>query len=449
MSEASTAMASRPVIIASSRQRRLWPLSTPERPFCIRTNQNGESPLGHILTALTATNKFAPPIIILSEMAARDALPQINRLCPDALVQLVPAGTGSGTAAVLAAMIEVLQAKPLPLALIPASFHAENLVQAFETIAKMASISQTEQRAVVMASRSPSIDLSFSLELGERIPGKTIFSVSSIFADRNPDTASVMSEMGTLVRGCGPVVVPPALLLRRLTDGFPTLASACRNALQMADSAGNVTRPRGDFLRLVGRPGLVQLIAPNLNDLGVYLASDDCHIVQSFRDPSIVKSGKLSSLPVEVCGYNDASVIASEDGILVLRPGHEEQVKVLYQHQPHSEENTNHPQKATRSYIWGSEEILMESDDLQLSKRTIQPKQRLTYDAKANVTRSIAIISGTLKIVLSGAAKVLASGDQVIIPCGPSHILANDGHDPVIFIETTSSAPPIANRLSA
>ncbi len=448
MSEAPS-ISSRPVIIASSRQRRLWPLSTPERPFCIRPDQHGDTPLGHVIDALAATNRFAAPVIILSEAAAPDALPLITRHNAQAKILLVPAGTGSGTAAVLAAMTETNEQKPLPLSLIPASFHAENLIQAFDGLAAMAMASKADQLAILMASRSDGVDLSFSLEIGQRIPGKTFFSVRSFHVDRDTDMLSAMREMRSLVRGCGPVVVPPALLLDRLTTSFPTLVSACGNALQMADNAGRIIRPRGDFLRLVGRPGLVQLIAPNLNDLGIYLASDDCRVVQSFRDPSVMQGVQKAALPVEVCGYNDAKIIACADGVLVLRPGSEEQVKDHYQNQPEPTAATAQPTKQTSSFTWGSEEVLVEIGGVHISKNTIQPKQRLLIDVNAPFTRSIAVVSGKLKLLLGAASQSLTSGDQIIIPQGLAGVMINDSNQPAIFIEIITKSAIIENRLSA
>ena len=208
-------------------------------------------------------------------------------------------------------------------------------------------------------------------------------------------------------------------------------------------------RPRGDFLALVGRPGLVQLIAPNLNDLGLYLASDDCRIVQSFRDPLIVQNNQNTTLPVEVCGYKDAKIIASADGVLVLRPGSEDLVKDHYQNQPPQAAPSALPSKLTRSYSWGSEEVLADVKVAQISKRTIQPKQRLLFDVNAPVTRSIAVLSGTLKLVLGTAGQSLTSGDQIIIPQGSANILVNDSNEPAIFIETKANAAFIENRLSA
>jgi mannose-1-phosphate guanylyltransferase/mannose-6-phosphate isomerase-like protein (cupin superfamily) len=449
MSAAPATQSSRPVIIASSRQRRLWPLSTPERPFCLRSNQKGDAPLAQIIDALAAIDQFAAPTIILSESAAKDGLPLIARHNAQARILLVPSGIGSGTAVVLAAMMEANEPNPLPLALIPASFHADNYIHAFEGLAAMTIASKTEQLAIVMASRSPSVDLSFSLEMGERIPGKTLFAVNSFHIDRNPDALSAMHEMRTIARGCGPLAVPATLLLNRLTTNFPTLISACRNALQLADNAGQITRPHGDFLRLVGRPGVVQLIAPNLNDVALYLASDDCRIVQSFRDPSIGQSHTNAALPVEVCGYKDAKIIASHDGILLLRSGSEDAVKDLYQHEPVNSSISKSPQKTVRSFNWGSEEVLADLDDAHISKRTIQPKQRLLFDINAPLTRSIAILSGTLKVVIGGADHLLTTGDQFIIPQGSAHVLVNDSNSPALFVEIRTSAPLIINRLSA
>lgn len=449
MSAAPAILSSRPVIIASSRQRRLWPLSTPERPFCVRPNQNADAPLAQIIDALASIEKFAAPIIILSEAAAKDGLSIITQRNSQSKILLVPAGTGSGTAAVLAAMLEAREPNPLPLAIIPASFHADNFVHAFEGLSAMAIASKAEQLAIMMASRSPSVDLSFSLELGERIPGKTLFAVNSFQVDRSPDVQSAMSEMRTIVRGCGPLAVPAALLLDRLSTNFPTLISACRNALQLADNAVHVTRPRGDFLRLVGRPGIVELIAPNLNDVALYLASDDCRIVQSFRDPSITQRYIDTIIPIEVCGYKDTKIITSNDGVLLLRPGSEDAVKDVYQHGPMTSNIPKLHQKSVRSFNWGSEEVLAEVDDAYISKRTIQPKQHLLFDINAPFTRSIAIISGTLRIIVGGADRLLASGDQIIIPQGSAHGLVNDSNNPAIFIETRTSSAPTASRLSA
>ncbi len=194
---------------------------------------------------------------------------------------------------------------------------------------------------------------------------------------------------------------------------------------------------------------MVELITPNLNDVAVYLASDDCRIVQSFRDPSIMQRHPDTIIPIEVCGYKDTKIITSNDGVLLLRTGSEDAVKDIYQHGPIASNIAKLPQKSVRSFNWGSEEVLADVDDVHISKRTIQPKQRLLFEINATFTRSIAIISGTLKIIVGGADRLLTSSDQLIIPQGSAHVLVNDSNSPAIFIETRTSAALIADRLSA
>jgi mannose-1-phosphate guanylyltransferase len=321
----------RPVLLAASRQRRLWPLSTPEEPFCLRSLGGRPSPLFRSLQALEATAEFGAPIVILCETASRIGIAEVTRTRPDATIILVPQGVGSGISATLAALHEVANENPAPLVLIPGSFFAHDPVSAFRSLIASIPSDGLKDTAILMATRNFESNTSLCFELSERVPGTSLFTLNSLQIRPDGELAEALNETASLARGSGPAIVAPAQLIEHLGQSYPTLLTACRNALHLSEKGGNTLRPRADFLRLAGRPGVTDLFHSARHKVRAYLGNPDWRTVQTFRDVLFDDFKSISSMPVAVIGFPGHRIIASSDGVLILQLGFEDDVKNGYQ----------------------------------------------------------------------------------------------------------------------
>ena len=314
-----------PVLMAASRQRRLWPFSTPSAPFCMREIGGRPSLLLRNLQAIEATAAYDRPIVVLKEEAAVNGAMEIKRIRPDAAIIVVPGGSGSGISAILAALISENRS----LALIPASFTADNPVEAFAFLA--AQFSEKRDFPVVVASRKTSAREGMYMELASRRQGdEQLHELASLHIRGDGDLASALQVTASIAKATGLVAYPAAHLVNHLGKSWPTLLSACRNALALKQDVGTIIRPHGDFLRLAGRPGIRDLLQAVLPHVAAVIGNPDWRTIDTFRDPIFDHLEVKPTATIAVCGYSDHRLIESCDGVLVLKPGHEDEAQKWY-----------------------------------------------------------------------------------------------------------------------
>jgi mannose-1-phosphate guanylyltransferase len=320
----------RPVILAASRQRRLWPLSTPETPFCLRSINSRPAPLVSTLQALDANSAFGAPIVILAECAARLGVAEITRIRPDALIILVPDSIGSGISSVLAAIEVSNSCASRHIALIPGSFYAADPREAFLSLAAIAAQCLQIDQVALMTGRSIAFSNQFKIELDVRVKNSSLFRVKRFHQFISEETKALLKETNSLVNASGPALVSTQSLLNHIQANFPTTYVACHNALKLADKYGQTHRPQQDFLSFGGRPTIHDYFQSVLPSLQAFIGNPNWRTIESFKDSIFDEYNTQPIIPVSIVGAADQRVIASNDGILILKSGHEDAVKDLY-----------------------------------------------------------------------------------------------------------------------
>jgi mannose-1-phosphate guanylyltransferase len=320
----------RPVILAASRQRRLWPLSTPETPFCLRSINSRPAFLIRTLQALEANSAFGPPIVILAESAARLGIAEITRVRPDAQIILVPSVVGSGIASLIAAIEVANSCASEQIALIPGSFFATDPVEALGSLAAVASQFSGADQVVLMAGRSNVSHAGLSIELGTRIENSSLFTLKQLHQNVSSVMTSVLRETNSLINTSGPALVSTQSLLKHIQSNFPTTYVACHNALKLAEKYGNTFRPQRDFLSLAGTPSIHNYFQSVLPSMRAYIGNSDWRTIETFRDQLFDEYQTIPITPVAIAGPKDQKIIASNDGVLILKAGFEDAVKDLY-----------------------------------------------------------------------------------------------------------------------
>lgn len=320
----------RPVILAASRQRRLWPLSTPETPFCLRSINGRPAQLVRTLQALEACSAFGAPIVILAESAARLGIAEITRIRPDAKTVLVPDAVGSGISCLLAAIEVSNTCKSKHIALIPGSFFATDPLEALRSLASISEQSTDSDQVVLMTSRSTESYGGLNTELGERIGSSALFELKQFHQTVVNPMSAVLREANALVKTSGPALVSTQSLIKHIQSNFPTTYVACHNALKLSEKYGNTYRPQRDFLSFAGRPSIQDYFQTVSDKLQAFVGNPDWRTIETFRDPLFDEYRSLSVIPVGIAGPEDQKIISSNDGILILKNGYEDDVKDHY-----------------------------------------------------------------------------------------------------------------------
>lgn len=84
---------------------------------------------------------------------------------------------------------------------------------------------------------------------------------------------------------------------------------------------------------------------------------------------------------------------------------------------------------------WGGYTVLDDADDCKVKRITVTPGKRLSYQQHARRAEHWLVVSGRATVTLDGEEIDLAAGDAIDIPRGAAHRVANNGAEPLVFVE--------------
>lgn len=84
---------------------------------------------------------------------------------------------------------------------------------------------------------------------------------------------------------------------------------------------------------------------------------------------------------------------------------------------------------------WGSYRVLDEGAGYKVKRIVVLPGKRLSYQLHARRAEHWFGVSGTGSVTLDDETLGLTAGSAVDVPMGAPHRVANDGDEPLVFIE--------------
>jgi mannose-6-phosphate isomerase len=84
---------------------------------------------------------------------------------------------------------------------------------------------------------------------------------------------------------------------------------------------------------------------------------------------------------------------------------------------------------------WGGYVVLSDAEDHKVKRITVRPGKRLSYQRHEHRTEHWFVVSGRGVVTLDGSDLAMAAGSAMDVPAGAWHRIANDGVEPLVFIE--------------
>lgn len=84
---------------------------------------------------------------------------------------------------------------------------------------------------------------------------------------------------------------------------------------------------------------------------------------------------------------------------------------------------------------WGGYVVLADAEDHKVKRIWVQAGKRLSYQRHQRRTEHWFVISGRGIVTLDGAEIAVDAGSAIDVPAGVAHRIANDGPEPLVFIE--------------
>lgn len=84
---------------------------------------------------------------------------------------------------------------------------------------------------------------------------------------------------------------------------------------------------------------------------------------------------------------------------------------------------------------WGKFEVLLDAPYCKVKRITVNPNQRLSYQKHFKREEVWTVVQGHATVTLDGITTTHAEKDVIRIPLQAAHRVANEGSEPLIFIE--------------
>jgi len=137
---------------------------------------------------------------------------------------------------------------------------------------------------------------------------------------------------------------------------------------------------------------------------------------------------------IATIGIQDTIIIDSNDATLIVKKGHTEKVKEIY-NQLLAENRKEAIEHDFEYRPWGYFKNLINSKNFKVKYLTVKPGQRLSLQYHKKRSEHWIIIEGTATVHLNGEIKKLNSGMSIDIPCLANHYVGNYEESQLTLIE--------------
>lgn len=274
------------------------------------------------------------------------------------------------------------------------------------------------------------------------------------------ETAEAYIASGEYVWNSGMFMFSAQAYLSALESSQPTMATACRKAMDEAERDLDFIRPNAEIFSTSPADsidyavmehtteGAVVSLDCDWSDIGAWSAlweagsKDESgnviegDVVLNNTTNSYIRS---QSRLVTTTGVKDLVVVETADAVMVADRHSVQDVKnivAILQSAARSEADSH--QRIFRP--WGSYELLVLGEGFQVKRIIVNPLQRLSLQMHRHRAEHWVVVRGTAEVVNGDETLLLAEDQSTYIPIGVKHRLSNPGKYPLELIEVQSGS---------
>ena len=446
-----------PVVIAGGIGSRLWPVSRTLLPKqFIHFQQFGGSLFQNTLNRLNGIEDISQPLVVCNEEHRFLVAEQLRTLGElDSKILLEPFGKDTAPAVAMAALCAV-QENPDALLLVLPADHIINDIDCFQSAISEAKKLAKENKLVTfgIVPDGPEVGYGY-IEKGSQVEGADGFNVAR-FVEK-PDLAAAISylEARTYFWNSGMFMFSAQLFLSELEVYAKDIYEVC------AESFAGIIKDN-DFMRIpestfsacrsdsidyavmekTANAAMIPLDA-GWNDLGAWealwkVSNKDANgnvingdvLLNQVNNSYIQAESRL----VAAVGVEDMVIIETADAVLVSNKKSAQTVKQIVEQLEAKKrvESVSHT-KVFRP--WGSYESLMNTDGYQVKHIIVNPGESLSLQMHHRRAEHWTVIKGKGVITCDGKEISLRVNENIFIPLGSKHRLANPFSESVEIIE--------------
>ena len=446
-----------PVVIAGGIGSRLWPVSRTLLPKqFIHFQQFGGSLFQNTLNRLNGIEDISQPLVVCNEehrFLVAEQLRALDEL--DSKILLEPFGKDTAPAVAVAALCAI-QENPDALLLVLPADHIINDTDRFQSAIGQAKKLAKKNKLVTfgIVPDAPEVGYGY-IEKGSQLEDSDGFVVARFI--EKPELAAAISylEDRTYFWNSGMFMFSAQLFLNELEVYSKDIYEVCVETFAAIIKDNDFMRiPESTFsacrsisidyavMEKTANAAMIPLDA-GWNDLGAWEAlwkvgnkdasgnviSGDV-LLDQVNNSYIQAESRL----VAAVGIEDTVIIETADSVLVSNKKSAQTVKQIVE-QLEAKKRTESVSHTKVFRPWGSYESLMNADGYQVKHIIVNPGESLSLQMHHHRAEHWIVIKGKGVITCDGKEIVLGVNENIFIPLGSKHRLANPFSEPVEIIE--------------
>lgn len=451
-----------PVILSGGAGTRLWPASREAYPKQFLPLLGARSTFEETLARVSDRTIFADPIIVTGEDFRFLVADQLSRAGTAGRIVLEPMRRDSGPAIAVAAELAAA-ADPEAVLLVLAADHLVTDAGAFAATAA-AGLAAAEAGALVTFGITPSHPATGYgyIRPGDLMDGR-VRMVAAFVEKPDEETATRFLAEGYLWNS-GNFLFRADVFLAELAGFEPAIAAAAKAVASTiaVDQVGNLSFERIDRDAFAASPAKsVDYAVMERTDRAAVIAADyawsdlgswDALWAMAEKDEAgnavrgaVSLAGTRNSyvasddVHTAVIGLDDVAVVATKDAVLVARRSVAGELKTLVADLRASDDTrrlADEHRKVLRP--WGSYESVDRGERFQVKRIVVKPGARLSLQKHFHRAEHWIVVKGTATVEVDAETKIVRENENVYIPLGAWHRLANEGKIPLELIEVQS-----------
>jgi len=446
-----------PVILSGGIGTRLWPLSRADMPKQLLQLCSTEPMIVATAKRRTGPNS-EPPIIVCSadqEFLVANALAK-QELEVGSLV-LEPLGRNTAPAIAVAALRAAMVSPDAVLVVQPAD-HVVTDPAAFQAAVRQAyRVATCHDRLVLLGARPTRAETGYGyIECGDLLEEELSATHVKQFIEKpNAERAARFAQSGTWLWNVGIFIFTAKAILEELSLLKPDLLDRCRAALAQSKRSGLSFRLDRESFAAAEAISIDHAVMEKSRRLAVVPLECDWTDIGSWaslweiqcRDhQDNVVLGDVECLDTEgsylrtdgkllvSLGMKDVVVVSTPDAVLVADKHRSQEIKgVVESLRTRGRREVEESGKCHRP--WGSYETVSMGDGFRVKRIIVEPGAQLSLQLHHHRSEHWVIVRGTALVRVNDETNLRRENENVFVPEGAKHRIANPGNIPLELIE--------------
>lgn len=434
-------------ILSGGSGTRLWPLSRTTFPKQFQDLAGTGTPL--IISTVERFKALGMPVIITSQKLVTATNTSLHRHAHTDIALLVePEGKNTSAAIALITSVAFKENPDATIGIFPADHHIEKL-EAFTNIVEQAyALAELHQCIITIGIKPTYAATEYGYILLDAPAADGSHAVSKFIEKPDLQTATTLITDSNVVWNAGMFIFPARVMANLFEEYLPEVWNPIHGATntdELATAYREVPSVSIDY-GIMEKINTIRCLPADIgwSDLGSWESVMDTRTdVRKINEIDGSGNAFLHMHPAQksahFIGVDDTYVIDTPDTLLVVKRGSGQRVRDIVK-KLEAEQSPLLHEHSFEERPWGRFEILLDTPQYKSKRLILLPGKKISYQRHKHRTENWTILSGQASVILDDKEIIARAGDHITIPPGTKHRLANNGTEPLIWLEAQTGS---------